>query len=219
MEEPNLRLLLFDLDGTLVSLKFPADDLRMKLNQFFMEQYGLDIYFKPVLQKIDEAERKIQRSHGVEEAQKARSRAWEMLIESELQALNGSEKLPFAHELLSLLRAKKFKLGVFSRTTKEVVEKSIEKHGLGSFDVVVSREDTVETKPSPEPVLKCLELTGESPGSTVVVGDHPYDMISGKKAGTMAAGVLTGLGSEVDLKKSGADFIFKDLQELYNKLF
>jgi phosphoglycolate phosphatase len=59
---------------------------------------------------------------------------------------------------------------------------------------------------------------GINPGKCIVVGDHPYDILSGKRAGVWAAGVLTGLAPKKDLKEAGADYIFKDLKELVKAL-
>jgi phosphoglycolate phosphatase-like HAD superfamily hydrolase len=95
-----------------------------------------------------------------------------------------------------------------------VVLESIEKFGLGPFDIILAREDTVKTKPSPEPVEFALSNLNIEPGHCLVVGDHPYDVISGREAGVFTAGLLTGLVGKKDLLDAGADYVFNDLRGL-----
>ncbi len=212
MEKQAIELVLFDLDGTLLTLNFNAEKTRSKLHDHYLSEHGLDMFFKPVLQRIDEAERLIEASKGKAEARAATVRALEILRENEEEALVGAQLLPKACEAICAFLEKDIRVGVFSRTTQCVVEVAIEKYGLGPFDIVISREDTAETKPSPEPVLLALSKLDIKPEHCLVVGDHPYDVISGREAGALTAGVLTGLAGKKDLLDAGADYVFHDLR-------
>jgi HAD superfamily hydrolase (TIGR01549 family) len=212
MENQAIELVLFDLDGTLLSLNFNAEKTRSKLQDYYSSEHGLDLFFKPVLQRIAEAERLIEAKGGKTKAKAATVRALGILRENEGEALVGASLLPKAYEAISAFRKKDIKVGIFSRTTRSVVETAIEKFGLGPFDIILAREDTVKTKPSPEPVELALSNLSIKPKHCLVVGDHPYDVISGREAGALTAGVLTGLSGKKDLLEAGSDYIFHDLR-------
>lgn len=51
-----------------------------------------------------------------------------------------------------------------------------------------------------------------------MVGDHPIDIETGKRAGAMTAGVATGRISVSELRQAGADFVAEDCMQLINML-
>jgi phosphoglycolate phosphatase len=58
---------------------------------------------------------------------------------------------------------------------------------------------------------------GVAPESCLMIGDTTVDMRAGKSAGAQTVGVLCGFGEENELRRAGADAIFKstaDLKEL-----
>ncbi len=214
MEKQAIELVLFDLDGTLLTLNFNAEKTRAELHDFYLSEIGIEEYFWPVLQKISEVARLIESKKGPEAAKKATEKALLILVENEREALAGASLLPYANEAIFAFKEKGTLTGVFSRTTRSVVLEAIEKFGLGPFDIILAREDTDETKPSPEPVESALSNLNIESGHCLVVGDHPYDVISGRKAGVFTAGVLTGLARKKDLLDAGVDYIFNDLRGL-----
>jgi len=64
------------------------------------------------------------------------------------------------------------------------------------FAGVVTADDVERPKPDPEPVLRALELAGETdPSRAVYVGDSVHDMRAGRAAGVVTAAVLWGPNS------------------------
>jgi len=214
-----LKLVLFDLDGTLVSLNLMAEKAREEIRRCYRSVFGDDDTFTPILERIEECERRIAREKGLEEAFSFREKALEILRHWEMAAVKDSRVQGHAKEVLRRIRERGVKTGVFSRNCREAVAEAIRKHELGPFDVVIAREDAEETKPSPRPVLLALKITGVHPRECLIVGDHPYDILSAKEAGVKAAGVLTGAGGREALENAGADYVFTDLAELYNAFF
>jgi phosphoglycolate phosphatase len=51
-----------------------------------------------------------------------------------------------------------------------------------------------------------------------MVGDHPMDILMGKQAGAVTAGVTTGEGNHETLQQAGADYIADSLQELMQSI-
>jgi len=52
-----------------------------------------------------------------------------------------------------------------------------------------------------------MEKIKGTPTSTLMVGDHPLDIETGRQAGTFTAGVLTGHFQEIDFLRAGADLV------------
>jgi pyrophosphatase PpaX len=63
---------------------------------------------------------------------------------------------------------------------------------LGTFDAVVTCDDTDRHKPDPAPVVHGLALLGASAADAVYVGDAPYDVRAGRAAGVATAAAMWG---------------------------
>ncbi len=84
----------------------------------------------------------------------------------------------------------------------------------GSFTAIIGRGDVRRIKPDPEAVLLALERLGLDPSQVVNVGDTPLDVLAGLAAGVTTVGVLTGAGTEHQLRAAGASQILRSLTEL-----
>lgn len=86
------------------------------------------------------------------------------------------------------------------------------------FDKVISlilgADDVTKAKPDPEPVLLTLRKLGFSASNALVVGDMPFDILMGGRAGAKTCGVTYGNASREELQDSGADYIIDDFANL-----
>ncbi|MDI3405659.1 phosphonatase-like hydrolase [Streptomyces cavernicola] len=83
-------------------------------------------------------------------------------------------------------------------------------------DAVLSPADAGRGRPYPDMVLTAL-LRTEAPSvrQTVVVGDTPYDMEAGLRAGAgLVVGVLTGAHDKDDLRTAGAHHVLDSVAQL-----
>ena len=94
-------------------------------------------------------------------------------------------------ELLPGLRAEGRKLGIVTAKRHRTVDLALARFPAlaSSFDVVVAHEDTERHKPDPEPVLLAVEKLGGSPEEAAYVGDSPFDIRAAKAAGVFAVAV------------------------------
>ncbi len=114
-------------------------------------------------------------------------------------------------EVLSSLKNKGYKLGIVSSayTASEYLQ-SID--ALHLFDVIVGGLDTVEHKPSPEPVIRALVQLGVDPDDAILVGDLTADIEAAKSAHLNATiGITHGFGTREDLIEAGCDIIVDSL--------
>ena len=83
-----------------------------------------------------------------------------------------------------------------------------------SFAAIIGRGDVRRIKPDPEGMLLALERLNLDPSQVVNVGDTPLDVRAGLAAGVTTVGVLTGAGTEHQLRAAGASQILRSLAEL-----
>jgi HAD superfamily hydrolase (TIGR01509 family) len=155
-----LKLIIFDLDGTLLEPALDFDALRAEI--------GLPPG-ATILEAMD----------TLSEAERARANL--ILDRHEAEAADRSRLLPGARELLDWLRARGIRTAVLTRNSRRSVERACQKHGL-RFSAVVAREDHLP-KPSPEGVRHLMTVLGAGPDETVVVGDFRFDVEAGSAAG------------------------------------
>ena len=102
----------------------------------------------------------------------------------------GLESYPGAKEILTFLKKKNIKVGIVTSKMRRVATHHLEiTKLLEHIDGIIGYEDVSVHKPSPEPILKALELLGVKKSSTIYVGDHENDIIAAKKAGILTCAV------------------------------
>lgn len=136
--------------------------------------------------------------------------------------LISNEDILISPEILKNL-AKKYDLAIFTGRPKQEAEFVLKKWNLENyFCPVISMEDLQEGqhKPEPDGLLKILDIV--SPQNTYYLGDTADDMISAKKAGVKAIGVLPPQDKSPELKEkllqNGAEEVLQETEDLV-KLF
>lgn len=146
-----------------------------------------------------------------------------------LRGMNEAFKLRYSDDSLKKIKPYKNalsglklleKLGVrivfVSSAPRESVKKWLEIHyGKGSSKrlVVFGREDAAE-KPSPEGILRAVELHGVKSENALYVGDHVDDVIAAKNAGIRGVGVLSDLSSVGEFLEHDPHYVFHSFKEL-----
>lgn len=104
----------------------------------------------------------------------------------ELEAAGHARPNEGAEDLLKHLRQKGLKLGILSRNTRAAVHRALQNFeaiGPSDFDILLSRSDPIEPKPSPDGVIQAGERLGVPASEILVVGDFLFDIQAGKQAG------------------------------------
>jgi pyrophosphatase PpaX len=123
---------------------------------------------------------------------------------------------------LQALRAAGRRLGVVTSKSADTTEMAFRAVGLREhFDVVVTASDTSSHKPSPEPLLLCLQkLVAQRPGEAldpagaIYIGDSPFDIQAGRAAGMATAAVTWGIFSRKELEGAQPDHVAQEPGEL-----
>lgn len=82
------------------------------------------------------------------------------------------------------------------------------------FQVTCGLQDTRYLKPSPQPVLFAAEKLNLPAEKCVMVGDTTVDVLSARRAGAWAVGVLCGFGEREELAQCGAQLILDSTAEI-----
>ena len=96
-------------------------------------------------------------------------------------------------ETISQLHAKGLTVTIASSRGHKSLAGFVERFQLADYiKIVLGADDVAKAKPDPEPVLETLRRVGVSANETLVVGDTPFDIVMGLRAGTRTCGVTYG---------------------------
>jgi HAD superfamily hydrolase (TIGR01662 family) len=126
--------------------------------------------------------------------------------------------IPGATSLFSRLTEAGIRIGIVTSSHTAFVERKLsplKEAGIdGMIHTVVALEDTMQQKPSPEPVMACLKRLEVSGKRSVYVGDADVDIMAGRRAGTRTIGVLTGVDDYETLARHLPDLIVDGIEDL-----
>jgi phosphoglycolate phosphatase len=207
-----LKLIMFDLDGTLVD---SSVDLTNALN------YAIEAC---ALEKLTVVRTKDLVGEGI-------TKLIENLVGLDRQDLHAlvldrfmsyySDHLvdftvPYPGVVETLKDLSSFKKAVISNKREALSIAVLRELGLlHYFDLVLGSDSVNEKKPSPKPLLKVMEILSCRPTDAVMVGDSSFDIEAGRAAGTSTCAVTYGYRDARFLK--GADMYvdrFRDLLRL-----
>ncbi|GHH97528.1 pyrophosphatase PpaX [Neobacillus kokaensis] len=125
------------------------------------------------------------------------------------------KEFPSVYETMKTLKEKGYKLAVVTTKREDVALKGLRLMKLDAFfDVVIAMDHVEKVKPDPEPIFKALELLGSTPEEAIMVGDNFHDILGGKNAGTLTAGVAWSLKGREFLAKYEPDYMLDEMTDL-----
>ena len=144
-----------------------------------------------------------------------RAEAFNELDRFERLAAANSEPNPGAEDLIREIHSMGIPLGLITRNSIDSVKEALKKFngiGLHDFDIVITRNDAVKPKPSPESVLLAARKLNIDPRHILMVGDFVFDIDAGRNAGTLTA--LLDVNPRVDKSRLECDIIISCLTDL-----
>ena len=168
MKNITVKAVLFDFDSTL-TLPGAIDFLKIKQ----AVKCPADM---PVLEYINNMNNPEQQS-----------KAHEILKKFEMESAKISKPNTEAEYLIHFLKHEKgLKIGILTRNSLCSVKKALENFNTvkeSDFDVIITRDDPIEPKPSPEGVLLAALKMNIAVEEILVIGDFIFDILAGKNAG------------------------------------
>lgn len=193
-------VILFDLDGTLIdstdaivstfyhsfvvkSFKFDGSEEDIKN----LIGYPLDVMYE----QLGVAQEEV---NGFVEEYKKRYR--EISLDMTLILEDAKEALELASQYA--------RLGIVTTKTTQYTIPLLENMGIMNyFECIVGRQEVINPKPHPEPILKAMEMMNITVEDfdIYMIGDTKLDLIAAKKANIKGVGVLCGYGKYGELAK------------------
>ncbi|MEM3411657.1 MAG: HAD family hydrolase [archaeon] len=209
-----IKAFLFDLDGTIITIDLVIESLQKAFIKINLQPLSREEIIKLILgRRLREVIPKLFPFLTPEQVENFRSAYYDYYFKN----VDKVTLTPYVRELFEFLKSKNFKIGIVSTTSSDRI--NILKNFNIEYDCEVSGGEVSQPKPSPEPILLACKKLDLNPTQVIMVGDHVFDMKSALFANAGGAiGVLTGVGSEKELRTSGADLIVKDFGELLSLL-
>lgn len=196
MNDAPLRLVIFDVDGTLVDsqsdildamhLAFASEGISTPPREQVLGVVGLslDVLMPELAPELDPAAhaRLVQ---GYKDAY--------MTLRSDTSRGQSSPFYPGARKVLEQLHAQPDTLlGVATGKSRRGLDKLIEAHGLEGMFVTRQVADFHPSKPHPAMLMEALRETGVDAANTVMIGDTSFDMEMAAAANIRGIGVSWG---------------------------
>ena len=209
-----IKAVILDFDGTLAVLNIDFSAMTKKIHSL-IEEHGISresLRERYILETIDEASFILLRRQGTL-AEQFREKAHKMLREKELEAASQSRLFPGVESMLRKLRIAEVKVGIITRNCDSAVRR-IFPHIESLCDAFLSRDSVKRVKPDPHHLATLLNRLGVTFEDAIMVGDHPMDILAGKRVGMRTVGVLTGRTTRDKLLETGADYVLESASQV-----
>lgn len=213
-----IETILFDFDGTLADLHIDFSAMKNRIAEvaagFFARRPEPPPI--PALEWIEALFARL--DDGTDgRAQTFRSRAMACVEALEMEAATKGRLFAFTRRVLEELRDRGVKIAVVTRNCEKAVRTvfpDMDRYGFKLF----ARDHVTRVKPDPEHLRTALNALHAGCRESLMVGDHPLDIETGKRLGVRTAGVASGRVSLADLKAHRPDWTVPDCAALLKVL-
>jgi HAD superfamily hydrolase (TIGR01509 family) len=176
-----IKLIVFDLDGVLVEAKLIHFEA---LNEALGSEYAID--WNDHLGKYDGLKTNQKLEMLTREKNlpiESYAEVWRKKQELTLLKLNDLQKSPQLIDCMSKLVEDGYKLAVCSNSIRRTVLTVLSKLDIIQyFDLILSNEDVMTSKPHPEIYWKVMSKMRVLPEETLIVEDSPYGLLAASRS-------------------------------------
>lgn len=204
----NINLVVFDLDGTLIS----SHETIYKATNHALQEAGIKSVMpeKEFFNMIGLHFEDIFREFGF--AVPDFEHFLKIYKSIYFDYIGSSDVYYGVEELLNKLNEKKIKVSLLTTKGQDQAELILKHFSIFSnFDYVMGRRPGMAHKPSPEPLQRICEDLNISASETLMIGDSEMDIQCGKNAGSKTCAVTYGYRTRADLEKLSPDFLIDNI--------
>lgn len=184
-----IKLIIFDMDGTIVDVPYDWKKIKSDLNTGG----------KPILPYLK----------GLKEPEKTKK--WKILEKYEQIATQKAELKDGIKDFIEFAEDRKIKTSLVTNNSRKNVVFLLEKFKL-KFDLVISRESGL-WKPSADPFLEVLERFAFTNTECCVVGDSFFDILAAEAAGIDIVFILGNKEDQIELNAADRVASYKELKQ------
>ncbi len=213
-----IQSIVFDFDGTLAELHLDFVEMKRRV-ALLAEEFLTPTRVSPslpVLEWLTWLEHVIKVSRNGD-AGTFRADALALIEQMEIEAAQRGALFPFTRPLLMEMLQKGKNTAIITRNCDSAVRLVFP--DISDYcSVFLARDHVPLPKPDPSHLHLALRTMRAEPGTTLMVGDHPLDIQTGKAAGVLTAGVSSGRIPGEELRKAGADWVAANCELLIELL-
>ena len=209
-----LTTVLFDIDGTLID----SNDAHAQAWVEAFAAEGVETDFATVRQYIGMgADKVIPTISGMDRESPQGDRIAQRRGEIfKTKYLPGLQPIDGASDLVAAVKTEGFAVIAASSAEKQEIDRLLEIAGVARlFEAAASSDDAEGSKPDPDIIQGALKKARATPASAILIGDTPYDIEAGRRAGVPTIAFRTGGWSDRDL--SGAVAIYDGPRDLLSQ--
>jgi len=201
-----MRGALLDVDGTLLD----SNDAHAQSWIDALAEHGVARPFEQLRRLIGMGSDHLLPAIGIDES----SELARALLETRSQIfrreyLSKLQPFPSARALVERMREQGSSLVVASSASKDELGGLLGRAGVADLlELRTSADDAESSKPAPDIIEAAVALSGHVAGELLLLGDTPYDVAAGTRAGVGVVAVRCGGWADQDLK--GAIAIYDD---------
>lgn len=209
-----VRAVAFDFDGTLAAPRLDftamrravADAMRPHLDPPHRAEL-------PVMEWIDHVTNLLELRGRSTDAAALHAAAHAAIRGVEVAAAARGSLFPFTRPMLAALAGMGVPVAIVTRNCPEAVRAMFPDVDT-LCPCLLTRDDVPSVKPDPDHLLRALAVLDRPPDQSLMVGDHPMDIVTGLRAGALTAGVASGESPAHALHAAGAHVVAADCARL-----
>jgi beta-phosphoglucomutase len=120
---------------------------------------------------------------------------------------------PGIEDFIEFIKKKNKKIAMVTASSRLKLKKTVPENFLNMFNVIITGNDTINGKPSPDPYLEAIKRLEINEDKCIVVENAPLGIKSAKSAGVFCIAICTTLKKDYLI---GADIILNNHDELYS---
>lgn len=214
MQKPLFDAAVFDFDGTLAELTLDFTAMKARVGRL-AAAYLPDVPTPNGLPALEYA--RFLAGAIARDSPEAAARfelfAARAVMDQEIEAARAARLFDATRPALAALARAGTKVGIITRNCRAAVD-IVFPDAVDYAGVILARDDARHVKPDPRHLLDALQALGARPDRSLMVGDHPMDVATGKAAGTRTAALASGRLALAELARHDPDYLAEDVAAL-----
>lgn len=176
-----IKLIIFDLDGVLIEAKqIHYESLNKALGEKYAISWDEHLSIYDGLKTNQKLDILTKQKHLPTNLHK---QVWDDKQKHTLKALSNLKPNIQLQICMDILVDNGYKLAVCSNSIRKTVITVLSKLDIiDRFDLILSNEDVINSKPHPEMYWKAMSLIGYLPEETLIVEDSPYGLLAASRS-------------------------------------
>ncbi|MEY3669501.1 MAG: phosphoglycolate phosphatase [Burkholderiaceae bacterium] len=209
------RLVVFDLDGTLIDT---AQEITEAVNRTLAECASGSVPESDVRRWIGHGTGWLMKQAWADQVGEPEDADWShvmarFVVHYHDTAGTMSRPYPFVRETLAELQRMGIARAILTNKESRFTARVLEAHGLTEcFDLVVSGDSLPTKKPDPSGLFHCIDDLGSAVGSCLFVGDSEIDVATAKAAGVVCWAVPYGYNHGRPIALANPDRLVEDIR-------